>query len=129
MRVNKEVYEKLLGNSIDVKQSKYKNKKVIYDGIKFDSIKEKAHYIKYKLMEQSGEIHNLKRQVEFELIETFKLNDRTYRKTKYIADFTYYDKHNKLHVIDVKSKATKTRVYELKKKLMAYKYGIEIEEV
>ena len=129
MRIDNNTYKKLLGNSIDVKQNKYKNKKVFYDGIKFDSIKEKAHYIKYKLMEQAGEIHNLERQVEFELIETFKLNDRTYRKTKYIADFTYYDKDNKLHVIDVKSKATKTKVYQLKKKLMAYKYGIEIEEV
>lgn len=129
MRISNETYKKLVGNSIDVKQNKYKNKKVIYDGIKFDSIKEKSYYIKYKLMEQSGEIHNLKRQVEFELIETFKLNDRTYRKTKYIADFTYYGKDNKLHVIDVKSKGTKTRVYEIKKKLMAYKYGIEIEEI
>ena len=129
MRISNETYKKLVGNSIDVKQNKYKNKKVIYDGIKFDSIKEKSYYIKYKLMEQAGEIHNLERQVEFELIETFKLNDRTYRKTKYIADFTYYDKDNKLHVIDVKSKVTKTKVYQLKKKLMVYKYGIEIEEI
>lgn len=129
MKISKETLNKLLNNSIDVKQSKYKNKKAEYDGIVFDSQKEKAWYIKFKLMEQAGEIHSLKRQVPFCLIETFKLGDKTYRKTSYIADFVYLDKYGNLHVIDVKSKATKTQVYQLKKKLMAWKYGIEIEEV
>ena len=100
---------------------------MFYDGHWFDSEKEKAWYIKYKLMQQAGEIHNLELQVPFNLIETFKLDNKTYRKTIYKADFTYLDKDNKLHVIDVKG--FKTKEYLLKKKLMAYKYGIEIEEV
>lgn len=129
MKIPKEIANKLLNNSIDVKQNKYKNKKVKYDGIIFDSIKEKSWYIKYKLMEKSQEIWDLQRQVKFPLIETFKLNDKTYRTTYYIADFVYRDKEDKLHVIDVKSKVTRTQVYQLKKKLMAWKYGIEIEEV
>lgn len=127
MKISKEVYNKLLNNSITTKQNKYKNKKVEYDGIKFDSQKEKSWYIKYKLMEQAGEIHDLKMQVPFTLIETFKLKDKTYRKTIYKADFTFIDKEGKYHVIDVKG--VKTDVYKLKKKLMAWKYGIEIEEV
>lgn len=129
MQVNNNTLNKLIENSIDVKQSKYHNKKVEYDGIIFDSIKEKSYYIKYKLMEQAGEIHSFKRQVPFCLIETFKRNDKTYRTTSYVADFVYRDKEDKLHVIDVKSKVTRTQVYQLKKKLMAWKYGIEIEEV
>ena len=127
MKISKETLNKLLSNSIDVKQNKYHNKKVFYDGHWFDSEKEKAWYIKYKLMQQAGEIHNLELQVPFNLIETFKLDNKTYRKTIYKADFTYLDKDNKLHVIDVKG--FKTKEYLLKKKLMAYKYGIEIEEV
>lgn len=127
MKISKEVYNKLLNNSITTKQNKYKNKKVEYDGIKFDSQKEKSWYIKYKLMEQAGEIKDLKMQVSFTLIETFKLQDKTYRKTIYKADFTFIDKEGKYHVIDVKG--VKTDVYKLKKKLMAWKYGIEIEEV
>ena len=129
MKISKETYNKLLNNSITTKQNKYKNKKVEYDGIKFDSQKEKSYYIKYKLMEKSGEIYDLRRQVPFELLQTFRLGDKTYRKTKYIADFTFYYKSGKFHVIDVKSKATRTQVYQLKKKLMAWKYGLEIEEV
>ena len=127
MKISKETYNKLLNNSITTKQNKYKNKKVEYDGIKFDSQKEKSYYIKYKLMEKSGEIHDLKMQVPFTLIETFKLQDKTYRKTIYKADFTFIDKEGKYHVIDVKG--IRTDVYKLKKKLMAWKYGIEIEEV
>lgn len=63
MKMSKETLNKLLNNSIDTKQSKYHNKKVQYDGITFDSIKEKSWYIKYKLMQQAGEIHDLQLQV------------------------------------------------------------------
>lgn len=129
MKLPKETLNKLLNNSIDTKQNKYHNKRVFYDGHWFDSEKEKAWYIKFKLMEKAGEIKNLRLQVPFCLIETFKLEDKTYRATKYVADFVYRDRKDKLHVIDVKSLATRTQVYQLKKKLMAYKYGIEIEEV
>lgn len=130
MRVNKQTYNKLVNNSINQKQNKYKNKKVEYDGIKFDSKKEYAYYLKLKLMEQADEIFDLERQKEFVLIETFKLADKTYRKTSYFADFVYLDKEGNWHVIDVKSEATrKDKTYRLKKKLMAWKYGIEIEEV
>lgn len=127
MKISKEVYNKLLNNSITTKQNKYHNKKVQYDEMTFDSKKEYSYYLKYKLMEQSGEIKDLKMQVPFTLIETFKLQDKTYRKTVYKADFTFVDKEGKYHVIDVKG--IKTDVYKLKKKLMAWKYGIEIEEV
>ena len=127
MKLSKEVYNKLLNNSIITKQNKYHNKKVQYDEMTFDSKKEYSYYLKYKLMEQAGEIHDLKMQVPFTLIETFKLQDKTYRKTIYKADFTFVDKQGKYHVIDVKG--IRTEVYKLKKKLMAWKYGIEIEEV
>lgn len=127
MKISKSVYNKLLNNSITTKQNKYKNKKVQYDEMTFDSKKEYSYYLKYKLMEQAGEIHDLKMQVPFTLIETFKLQDKTYRKTIYKADFTFIDKEGKYHVIDVKG--IRTDVYKLKKKLMAWKYGIEIEEV
>lgn len=128
MQVNKEVYEKLLGNSIDVKQNKYKNKKVEYHGIKFDSNKEMAYYIKLEILEQKGKIKDLELQKIYELQPSFKINGKTYQKITYKADFSYISvEDNKLHVIDVKG--FKTDVYKLKKKMFAYKYGFEIEEV
>lgn len=127
MRISNETYKKLLNNSITVKQSKYKNKKAIYKNIEFDSMKEMSWYIKYELMEKSGSIKDLQRQVKFELQPSFKLNGKTIRAINYYADITYIDKDNKLHVIDIKG--MKTEVYKLKKKMMAYKYNIEIEEI
>jgi len=109
------------------KENKYKNKKCVYKGMKFDSLKEMRWYANLENMQKLGRISELQRQVEFVLIETFKLEDKTYRKTKYIADFTYKDKNGKYHVVD--TKGFRTPEYKLKKKLMAWKYGIEIEEV
>jgi len=127
MRIKQEVYNKLVSNSIDVKKNKYHNRKVFYQGHWFDSEKEKAWYIKFRLMEKAGEIHDLKTQYEFVLIETFVVGEKRYRKMSYIADFIYKDKEDKLHVVD--AKGFRTEVYKLKKKLMAWKYGIEVEEV
>ena len=109
------------------KTNKYFNVICKYNGITFHSKKEKNYYLKLKMLQKAGKIKDLRLQVPFVLLETFKVDDRTYRKTKYLADFTYLDDKDKLHVVDVKG--FRTKEYELKKKLMAWKYGIEIEEV
>lgn len=124
MRINQETYKKLINHSIDYK-NKYKNKKVIYDGITFDSKKEGAYYLKLKLLEENGIISDLKLQVKFELQPKFQFGNKTIRAINYIADFTYIQ-DNKLHIVD--TKGMRTDVYKLKKKMMEYK-GYEIEEV
>lgn len=104
------------------KQSKYKNKKVIIDGYKFDSIKEGTRYRQLKLLKQANEITELEMQKVFELQPSFKYEGKTYRKITYIVDFYYYD--NKLHKYvaeDVKGFATD--VYKIKKKMFMYKYS------
>ena len=129
--LNKEIYEKLVGKSIDIKTNKYRNIKTTYDDIKFDSKKESQVYSRLKTMEKFGLIKDVELQVVYELLPKFELNGKTYRKTCYKADFRYFsNEDNKIHVVDVKSPITaKNDVYRLKKKLMAYKYGIEIEEI
>jgi hypothetical protein len=112
-------------------KSKYLNIKTDYEGITFDSKKELKKYKEYKELEEKGEIKDLKRQVKYILIDKFTLNGKTYRKTTYLADFTFIStKDGKLHVVDVKSPYTrKNPIYRLKKKIMAQKYQIDIEEV
>lgn len=128
MRISNETYKKLLGNSINTKQSKYKNKKCIYKGIKFDSKKEMAYYIKLKMLEEKGIIKKLELQKAYELQPSFKVNGKTYRKITYKADFSYITaEDDKLHIVD--TKGFRTEVYKLKRKMFAYKYGIEIEEI
>lgn len=108
-------------------KNKYKNKECTFNGIKFQSLREKNYYIKLQTLQNYGKISELQRQVEFVLIETFKLGRKTYRKTSYFADFTYIDEEGNYHVVD--TKGFRTKEYQLKKKLMAWKYGIEIEEI
>lgn len=111
------------------KKTKYKNTKVTIDGIKFDSILESRRYQELKLLEKTGEIKDLKLQPEYELIPSFKKNKKTYRKTIYRADFSYFD--NRLGKVIVEdTKGFKTDVYMLKKKLFEYIYkDLEIKEV
>lgn len=106
--------------------SKYKNKKVEYKNMIFDSKKEYLRYLALEDMQSKGKISNLKRQVPFVLVPAFNLNKKRYRSMSYIADFTYTENGTQV-VEDVKG--IRTDVYKIKKKLMAYIYGIEIKEV
>ena len=109
--------------------SKYKAKKTIVDGIKFDSQKEGRYYKQLKLMERQGLIKDIKLQVKFELQPKYKKNNKTIKAINYIADFTYYDL-NKGKTIIVDTKGYRTEVYKLKKKIFEYIYpDLEIREV
>lgn len=128
--------------------SKYHNKKVWYDGIEFDSKKERDYYILLKQKESEGEIINLRLQVPYVVIPKVmgektvvkhlkkgdKIITKPYvrqRETQYFADFVYSDPvTGQDEVIDVKSKITrKKESYILKKKMMLAFLGIEIIEV
>ena len=124
------------------KKRKYNNQPCEYNGIKFDSKKELDYYLILLDREKRGEIKELRRQVKIVIQPAFKTPDgKTIREIYYLADFSYiefvkayYQGEYKglaplIHYVDVKGgNATKTAVYKLKKKLLAYK-GIYIEEV
>lgn len=110
--------------------SKYHNIKTKIDDIEFSSRKEGNRYAELKLLQKAGVISNLKLQPRYLLQEEYGINGRKVRKIEYVADFEYYDKEKKKKVVeDVKSPATKTPVYRIKKKLFEYKYGVEITEI
>lgn len=106
------------------KKNKFGAIKTTVDGIVFDSKLESERYKELKYLEKSGEISGLQRQVEFVLIPKSEYG----RTISYVADFTY-TQDGKFIVEDTKSKATKTAVYRLKKRLVAEKYKILIHEV
>nr|DAL26932.1 MAG TPA_asm: Endonuclease [Caudoviricetes sp.] len=108
--------------------NKYKNKKVKVDGINFASMKEARRYKELKLLERGGAITDLVLQPQFLLIPTIRREGETLKRISYFADFKYYDCNKKRTVVeDVKSVATKTKVYQLKKRLFLLKYGDEYE--
>ena len=106
--------------------NKYGNHKTQYKGIKFDSKKECEYFIYLEALEAQGGISELQRQTRFQLQPAFKHNGKTIRAITYVADFTFYDKEGKFHIVD--TKGIKTEVYKLKKKMMQYQ-GYDIEEV
>lgn len=105
--------------------SKYGNKKVLIDGIKFDSIAEGNRYKELKLLQRAGIIKELELQPRFLLQESFKYGKQMIREISYFADFKYYDVELKRIVVeDVKSFITKKdKVYIIKKKLFLKRYG------
>lgn len=105
-------------------ESKFKNKKVRTEDGVFDSKHELARWRELKLLERAGEIHSLRRQVGFVLVEKSECG----RQISYIADFVYLI-GLRVIVEDAKSKATMTPLYRLKKRLLAEKYGIIIKEI
>ena len=126
----------------NIQRSKYKNTKVEYQGIKFDSKREMQRYIVLKDAEAKGIIQDLKMQVKHERIPAVKETYVKHLKTKdkecertlqlpitYTCDFAYV-KDNELVVEDVKiSKSMLPKEYVLKKKMMFALKGIKIREI
>lgn len=101
----------------------------------FDSQREAARWDELVLLQRAGKIKGLQRQVRYRLIKAqTDVNGRVIeRPCDYIADFVYNeirDGEPVEHVVeDVKSRATRTESYVIKRKLMLQKYGIRIREV
>ena len=123
MKLTESQYQQYFGNK---KENKYHNTKIEYNGIKFDSIKEKNRYVGLKQLEDLGIIKDLKLQVKFELQPSYQYNGETIRAINYYADFTYKE-DGKLIVED--TKGFRTKEYLIKKKMLLYKYDIDFREV
>lgn len=101
--------------------SKYRAKKIVIDGISFDSKREGNRYCELKLLEKAGKIKDLQLQHQFELQPSFKKNGKTIRAITYVADFTYLDLE-KMRIVVEDVKGFKTDVYMLKRKLFEFKF-------
>lgn len=105
--------------------NKYKNSKITTDYGVFDSKGEYNRYVNLLLLEKTGHIKDLKRQVRFELVP----KSEKFRKVEYIADFFYVEAGN-IVVEDFKNPYLRKndKSYIIKKKLMYSVHGIEIRE-
>ena len=109
-----------------MKRPKYGNKKVTFQGIKFDSKREMHRYLVLKDMEKRGEIDRLSLQVPFILWGSKQeIRTPTGRPMKYVADFVYY-RDGERFIED--SKGYPTPEYKIKKAILLAQ-GIEIIEV
>lgn len=124
------------------RSNKYGSRKIIRDGMTFDSLKEYRRWNELVLLERAGQIQNLQRQVKFVLIPAqrefcneiytkgrnkgcFKPGKLLEKELSYVADFVYTEDRKRI-VED--SKGFKTPEYKIKRKLMLWIHGIRILE-
>ena len=118
---------------------KYHNEETEHLGIRFASRKEARRYEVLLARLHAGEIRNLRLQQDFTLQEAYTTPEgERVRAIRYVADFAYEratepDCTGTVHwlpvVEDVKSRATRTAKYEMKKKLLRERFGLAITEV
>lgn len=115
---------------------KYRNKRTTTaDGQVFDSLKEARRWNTLQLLQDAGEIADLKRQVKYVLIPAQRLNGQLMeRECCYIADFVYTDRVTGETVVeDVKGYRQANdpayRIFVIKRKLMLKEHGIVVKEV
>lgn len=126
------------------KTSKYRNKKVIIEGIEFDSKREGQRYLVLKDAQERGFISNLELQPKFELIPAIREEYVKHLKTKdkietrtvqlaitYKADFRYI-KDGQTIVEDVKASpkmAALDKAFLIKEKLFRWHFGFSLKRV
>lgn len=121
---------------------KYGNKRVVYEGIAFDSKREMQRYLVLKKAQEDGVISDLELQPKFELIpkvtETYikhlktkeKICERTTQlPITYTADFAYTKGEERV-IEDVKiSPKMLPKEFVLKVKMMRALLGIKVKSV
>ncbi len=111
-----------LAEDVSPNASKMHNVRTSVDGYCFDSLSEARRYGELKLEELAASISDL------DVHQRFSLDVNGVHICDYEADFTYR-RNGQFVVEDVKSTATVTRLYRVKKKLMLAVLGITIQEV
>lgn len=100
--------------------SKFNSKKVIVDGIQFDSRLESRYYEYLKERLSKGEIKKFTLQPIYEITPKFEKEGKTIRASTYTPDFLIRHLDDSMEAIDVKGFATQAG--ELKKKWFDYRY-------
>ena len=88
-QAQKQVLDKLAGTQKPQK-SKYGNRTVVRDSIKFDSEREAARFAELKVLRAMGKIRDLRLQANFTLFEGYKtIEGKRIKPMVYRADFVY----------------------------------------
>lgn len=101
-------------------RSKYGSKKIVVDGITFDSKDESAYYQFLLRQKAQGKIVNFELQPKYELLKSFKKYGKTHRAITYAPDFLVYHLDGSQELIDVKGMSTQQG--DMRRKLFDAKY-------
>ena len=104
---------------------KYNSRKVVIDGITFDSKDEALYYECLKDKKLKFDILDFELQPKFILQEGFKKHGKTFEAITYKADFRVYNLDGSSYVVDVKGMATD--VFKIKYKMFCNKFDEELK--
>jgi hypothetical protein len=99
-------------------RNKYRAVPTVVDGIRFASKREAKRWSELKLLEQAGDIKNLRRQVRYKLTMP----------VAYVADFVYEWRHGATVVIE-DAKGYATPLFKRKARLMKQQHNIDVKLV
>jgi len=102
--------------------SKYKNKIVEVDGIKFHSKLEARYYQQLKWAKEGKTLKDFQLQPKFILQDKFEKNGKKIRAITYSADFLVTDNEGNQSVIDIKGSPKMTEAFKLKYKMFEAKF-------
>lgn len=105
---------------------KYGNTKTAFGGLTFDSKAEAARWAELMILERTGQIHGLRRQVAYELAPSVKYAGAARAKPalRLIVDFEYRDATG-LVLEDVKG--VRTTAFEIKRHLLKSVHGLDMK--
>ena len=109
------------------KNTKYHSKKVLCDGIAFDSKAERDYYLYLKALEKAHEVKEFLLQPEIVLQEGFTYEGKRYRAITYTPDFLVTYPDGRQEYVDVKGFSTQQG--EIKRKLYLFKGKIPLRWV
>lgn len=129
-------------------KSKYNAQKISVDGMTFDSIREFRRYSYLAMLQEKGQIKDLRRQVPFPLLPAqyeqleevyqrgprkgqHKTGECLEKSVTYVADFVYLYRTLEGEWIQIveDAKGFRTDDYVIKRKLMLWVHGIRVIEV
>lgn len=125
MRITQEQYDAMMAKRTTKKAPRVKGaKKKVVNGMTFDSTREARRYQDLELMQRSGQISDLRRQVPFAITVNGVFI------CEYYCDFTYAQPRigKPAEQVYEDSKGFATEIYRLKRKLVEAIYGIKIKE-
>lgn len=117
--MNVEEYKKLILKK--PKRRKYGNKKVVFDGIKFDS---RWEFEYYQLLVLKKKVHKI---IDFKVHVTYPIKVEGTHICNMNIDFVVVELDESKTYIDTKSKYTITPTFKLKAKLFKAIYGSEVQ--
>ena len=113
-----------------MRRHKYRAKPVVLDGVWYASQREAAHAQKLAILQRTGKVSVVLRQVPFEIAPAVRdptTGKVTARAERYVADFLVYWTDGALEIHEVKG--FRTREYLRKKRRVEALYPIRILEV